>query len=377
MQQPLFMQDENISSPSEKVVRIKARGASLSKKQQIFNRLVKRIENLQRQLEEDTAKMEELNKLYDQEITPHVMELSSLKIQLCHLLDVKRKGLKLSHRMSDKLDDLIIDFLDDALTVAEPDEETRKLYKKYFGGTFEESELQVEEDAKNLFREVLYDQFGLDIDPSLLTDRPDFEKIAASVQQQVEEGEQKSKRRPKTKKQLEKETQEQQKQELKNKSLRSIYVSLAKLLHPDTEPNETLKQEKEELMKQVTKAYNERDMMHLLQLEMQWVKNHTNELDKMNADILAIYVQLLKDQVKDLEAEYEMLFLSPAYSSVAAYRYESITSARTDIKCLAGNYKRTNDEISNDITSLQKGNREYAVIRDCLDKYHIDSELPF
>jgi len=248
MQQPLFPQDENIASSSEKVIRIKSRGASLSKEQQTFNRLVKRIESLQRQLEEDTAKMEELNKFYHQEITPRVIELSSLKIQLCHLLDAKRKSVKISHIRNGKLDGLIMDFLDDALSVAEPDQATQKLYKKYFGGTFEEFEQQIEQDAKELFRDMFFNQFGVDIDPALLTDKPDFEKIAASMQEQIDEGEQK--RRPKTKKQMEKEAQEQQKQELKNKSLRSIYLSLAKLLHPEAEPDETLKHEKEEWMKQ-------------------------------------------------------------------------------------------------------------------------------
>jgi hypothetical protein len=377
MQQPLFNRDENISSTSENVIRIKSRGASLSKEQQTFNRLVKRIKNLQLQLKDDTAKMEALNKLYHQEITPRVMELSSLKIKLCHLLDVKRKGVKLSHIRSGKLDDLIMDFLDDALSVAEPDEATQKLYKKYFGETFEEFEQQIEQDAKELFRGMFYNQFGVDIDQSLLTDKPDFEKIAASVQQQIDEGQQKRKRRPRTKKHAEKEARARQKQELKNKSLRSIYLSLAELLHPDAEPDETLKQEKEELMKQVTRAYNDRDMMHLLKLEMQWVKNHTNELEKMNTDTLAIYLQLLKDQVKDLEAEHEMLFHSPVYASVAIYRHENIAMVRADIKRNAGNYKKTNDFISNDIAALQKGNRDYAVIRDCIDKYYIDSELPF
>ena len=263
------------------------------------------------------------------------------------------------------------------LSVAEPDEATQKLYKKYFDGTFEEFEQQIEQDAKELFRDVFFNQFGVDIDPALLADKPDFEKIAASVQQQIDEGEQKRKPRPKTKKQMEKEAQEQQKQELKNKSLRSIYLSLAKLLHPDVEPDETLKHEKEELMKQVTIAYNDRDMMYLLQLEMQWVKNHTNELDKMNANTLAIYLQLLKDQVEDLEVENEMLFHSPVYASVAKYQYENITMARADIKRDACRYTQTNDSIANDIAALEKGTRDYAGIRDCIDKYYTDSELPF
>lgn len=42
------------------------------------------------------------------------------------------------------------------------------------------------------------------------------------------------------------------------KNIRSIYIALAKVLHPDTEADETLKAEKEEIMKKVTSSYEGR-----------------------------------------------------------------------------------------------------------------------
>ena len=51
--------------------------------------------------------------------------------------------------------------------------------------------------------------------------------------------------RKKTKKQLEAEEISKIQEELKNKNLRSVYLSLAKILHPDSETDPDLKAEKE------------------------------------------------------------------------------------------------------------------------------------
>ena len=46
-------------------------------------------------------------------------------------------------------------------------------------------------------------------------------------------------------------------------------MSLAKMLHSDLETDETLKLEREELMKKVTAAYQDKDLNTLLKLEIE------------------------------------------------------------------------------------------------------------
>ena len=46
-----------------------------------------------------------------------------------------------------------------------------------------------ESDVKNEFIYMLYDRFGLKLDPSLLTDNPDFKKIEEELQKQWEQRE--------------------------------------------------------------------------------------------------------------------------------------------------------------------------------------------
>src|SRR5688572_27351558 len=167
-------------------VQIKPDNVPLSKEQQAFNRLVKRIEKLQKQIPDETNKLEQLNSLYYKEVFPNVLELGRLKIQMCHLLHKKRQEIKLSANQNKKLDYLLLEFLDDAFSVIEPDETTKELYAKYSNSSYAEELSMQESDVKKEFCDMLYDRFGVKLDPSLLTDNPDFEKIEEELKKQWE-----------------------------------------------------------------------------------------------------------------------------------------------------------------------------------------------
>ncbi|HEX6431664.1 MAG TPA: hypothetical protein VF008_28435 [Niastella sp.] len=358
-------------------VQIQPGNVPLSKEQQAFNRLVKRIEKLQKQIPDETSKLEQLNSLYNGEVFPNVLELGRLKIQMCHLLHKKRQEIKLSATQNQKLDDLLLDFLDDAFSVIEPDETTKELYAKYSNSSYAEELSLQESDVKKEFCDMLYNRFGLKLDPSLLSENPDFGKIEEELKKQWEQKESGKRSKHKTKKQQENEKLEQQKEVLKNKSIRSIYVALAKILHPDTEPDEALKIEKEEMMKMVTVAYEKRDLMQLLQLEMQWIKKHDESLHKLEISTLNAYIHLLKDQVKELEAELEMLFLNPAFSPVVVYRHQSIQIAILEIKREGRSYIELNKKIQTDIHQLEHGTKTYAPVVQCIRNYYTERGRDF
>ena len=353
-------------------VQIKPGHIPLSKEQQAFNRLVTRIEKLQQQIPDEINKLEQLNSLYHKDVFPNVLEQGKLKIQLCHLLHEKRQEIKLSANQNQKLDHLLYHFLNDAFSVIEPDEATKELYAKYSHSSYAEELSLQESDVKKVFTDMLFDQFGVKLDPSLLTDNPDFKKIEEELQKQWEQQQSGKRPRSKTKKQLEKEILEEQKEALKNKSIRSIYVALAKILHPDTEPDEALKKEKEEMMKLVTVAYENRDLMQLLLLETQWIKRHDESLHKLEKATLNAYIHLLKDQVKELEAELEMLFLNPTFSAVVAYRNQSIQNAFRHIEQEGNRYKWQSKKIQTDIEQLEHGTKVYAPVIQCIRNYYTE-----
>lgn len=357
---------------STKPVHIKSSSIPLSKEQQVFNRLTKRIQKLQKQIEDETSKLDQLNILYTKEVLPNVLELGRLKIEICHQLHKKRQEIKLSGIQNEKLDELVFDFLDDAFSVIEPDEATKALYSRYSSSSYDEELSNQESAIKAEFSDLFYQQFGIRFDPSLLTETPDLEKIEEELKKQWEQKASGKKGKPKTKKQQEIEQLEQQKEVLKNKSIRSIYLALAKILHPDTEPDEALKKEKEEMMKRVTVAYESRDLMQLLQLEMQWIQKHDESLAKLETSTLNAYIHLLKDQVNELESQLEMLYLNPSFSAVAGYRYQSVQLASREIKHEGEGYKKMNIKLHTDIHQLEQGTKTYATIMQCIRNYYAE-----
>jgi len=360
-----------------KLVYIKPGNTPLSKEQQNFNRIVRRIEKLQKQILSETDKLERLNNLYNGEVYPNVKELGRLKIQLCHLLHKKRQEIKLSATQNNKLDDLLYDFLDDAFSVVEPDDATKELYSKYSNSSYAEELLNQQQTMKEDFRDMLYSQFGIKLDPSLLTDNPDFRTIEEELKKQWEQKENGKKAKPKTKKQQAKEELEKQKAALKNRSLRSIYVALAKILHPDTEQNEALKIEKEEMMKMVTVAYESKDLMQLLQLETLWMRKHDKDINNLDVPTLNAYIHLLIDQANELEAELQMLYMNPAYSAILEFGRQDIQNASREIKYLGISYKEMNKKMQTDIQQLEIGKKTKAAVIQCIRDYYVEPGSEF
>ncbi|OQP51966.1 hypothetical protein A4H97_25425 [Niastella yeongjuensis] len=356
-----------------KPVYIKPGKIPLSKEQQNFNRFVKRIEKLKTQLLSETDKLEQLNRLYSVEVYPNVLEQAKLKIQLCHLLHNKRQEIKLSASQNKKLDDLLFDFLDDAFGVVEPDDATKDLYSKYSSSNYEEELLNQEQAMQEELRDMLYNRFGLKLDPSLLTGSPDFDKIEEELKKQWQQKESGKKAKPKTKKQLAKEELETQKAALKHKNIRSIYIALAKILHPDTEQNVTLKMEKEEMMKLVTVAYENKDLMQLLQLQIVWITKHDDHFNNLDATTLNAYIHLLIDQAKELEMELQMLYMNPAYSAIFSFGRQDLKSASREIKYEGFAYKEMNAKLKADIQQLEMGKRTNATVVRCIREYYEDS----
>ena len=362
--------ENNASSSSATPVQIKSGSTPLSKEQQAFNRLTKRIEKLQQLIPEETKKLEELSTLYKKEVFAKVFDLGNLKIQICHILDKKRTEIKLSATHNQQLNHLLLALLDDAFSVIAPNDETKELYKKYSRSSYEEELERQELDFKEGFADMLYEKYGLRLDPSMLNEKPDFKKIAEDLKQQWEQKQRSKKSKTKTKKQLEKEALERQKEALKNKSIRTIYVALVKILHPDTEPDEYLKIEKEEMMKLVTAAYESRDLIQLLQLEMQWIKKHDDSLHKMDASTLNVYIELLKDQVKELEQQLDLLYVNPAFAAVSVFSHLDPNLAFREIKREGKKYSELNNKLRSDIYQLEHGAKMYATIVQCIRDYY-------
>jgi hypothetical protein len=164
---------------------------------------------------------------------------------------------------------------------------------------------------------------------------------------------------------------------LKNKSIRSIYVALAKILHPDTEQNEALKLEKEEMMKMVTVAYEKKDLMQLLQLETLWMRNHEENINNLDVRSLNAYIHLLTDQANELDKELQMLYMNPAYSAVLTVGLLDLQSASRKIRYEGISYKEMNKKMQAEIQQLETGKKTNATVLGCIRDYYIEPGSEF
>ena len=75
--------------------------------------------------------------------------------------------------------------------------------------------------------------------------------------------------------------------------------------------------EKEELMKKVTIAYDNKDLTTLLQLEMQWIYKEQNAA--LSAEKLRVYIEVLREQVNELEVQKYSFYHHPRFQPIFDY----------------------------------------------------------
>jgi hypothetical protein len=97
------------------------------------------------------------------------------------------------------------------------------------------------------------------------------------------------------------------------RSLREIFRNLARAVHPDRAQHEADREQRSEVMKQVTQAYEEGDLARLIQLESAWQSQlaatetgdpeaRCRELERINRELLDQSRRLTRD-IRDLKRE--------------------------------------------------------------------------
>jgi hypothetical protein len=100
---------------------------------------------------------------------------------------------------------------------------------------------------------------------------------------------------------------------LRKKSIGSIYKQLAKVLHPDLEPDAEQRSRKVVLMQELTAAYRANDLHTLLRLELEWIQHEQGDIARLTDNKLTIYNEVLREQVNELQEELFFLSRHPRY----------------------------------------------------------------
>lgn len=279
----------------------------LSKLQQEFNQKTALIDQLKQEL---AAKHESINlaqKRIEKELRPIIEQQLEKRVELAYLLDEAYALPLFSYREKEKLAALIENITIDLIANYER-RDMVELHDRYAELTYQEKTTHADEGEEDLDESIIEEE------PDAEDELEDYERIQAALDREMEQREREKQSRQKsrkTKAQLAKEAQA--KAELSNisKASRRVYTELAKQLHPDKEQDETKRAWKEEAMKRVTHAYHHDDFFELLRLQMEFMQEQGQPLDKLADEQLEYYVQILTDQLDAVKAELQEFLNGP------------------------------------------------------------------
>ncbi len=337
----------------------------LSSNQAAFNKLATRIEKIRKEIERKEAQLDEAVILYGQTVPPLEDEVIRQRHQLLLLMYPFYQQKKLPKTLHPYLKDMLQNLISDVLQNSpdEADDELKAIFTELEGEDYEtvlkREEKEMEEEMRQTFK-----SFGVDMnweEDTKLSEEEMTRKLH-EFQQQVQEKKAEEQRRwkeqyktrPKTAKQVEKEKAEQAAEQAKQKNISTIYRQLAKLFHPDLEQDEDRRMEKEVLMKQLTEAYETKNLHTLLMLELKWIHNETNHIESLTEEKLGVYLDILRSQATELETQKWHILQQPRYGFlVKRYGFRPLTYPVKTVKENINDLQLQKKEIDTDIAGLQ------------------------
>lgn len=97
----------------------------------------------------------------------------------------------------------------------------------------------------------------------------------------------------------------EQAEKLVNQSLKTVYLKITAMIHPDREPDETKKAEKTELLQVVNQAHEAQDLFYLLKLLLQLETNKGKSPKALTDEHLKFYKMALEAQSQRLASQID------------------------------------------------------------------------
>ena len=279
----------------------------LSKEQKAFNTLIKKIDEKRASLAAWQEIIPAYQNKYASKFIPLVETLQEVQIEIVHSLDraCDQKGLTSPERRM--IHDLISRMAGD-LAVERNDEELKTIYNKHSGSDLDEEAAA----SLNGLKSMLEDVIGVDLGDDLDMSNPEeiFKRAQAHMNEQQtqfeaerKEYEERQAKRKKTAKQKAKESKKQAEEEQTSQSIRELYRKLASALHPDREPDPQERERKTGLMQRINQAYDKKNLLLLLELQLELEHIDQTTINNISASRLKHYNKILKEQLSELENE--------------------------------------------------------------------------
>ena len=305
---------------------------NLSKGQKLFNTLVKKIETSRHDLAQWQAAMDAYRQKIASDYMPLLERFKGLQADMALALDRALERHKLTQSERRFVAEVICDVAH-PLVVESDDPVMKALYDKHSEVGFD-----AEEAAAALgMQEVMSRAFGIELDEDADISTP--EDVMAQIQLQIKKARQEEMAQQEESQEMEqaertgrKKTAKQQAREDKrqadllqtSQSIREVYRKLASALHPDRESDPAERARKTALMQRVNQAYDKKDLLLLLELQLELEHIDAASIANLSEDRLKHFNKILKEQLAELAEEIAYLeqpmrqmFRLPSYLRLA------------------------------------------------------------
>lgn len=362
--------------PINTMIRIEgeAQQAALSPAQKKFNNLIKTIDKQKALLSAWQETLPYLRKLSAEKLEPLLTTFAGHRAEMAHLLDEQYAARGFTARQREKMAHLIREICNELINQHEMTE-LKPLYNKYSEVDFDAETQQLDDLSSDFMKSMFRDTMGIDIDDEEI-DLKDPQRMAERIQERIEaqrlQEEERRGRRKKTAKQLQKEAELKAAEDDASKAIRTVYRQLATALHPDREQDPEEHKRKTELMQQVTVAYKKKDLMRLLELQLDVEQIDQAHINSIAEDRLKHFNRVLQGQLDQIQGEVQQIEMT-LKMTLRMMPFDRISPQRA-ISDLKRDIKGLHFEVSRIKQELMRF-KEIKQLKAWLNTYRIDDGM--
>lgn len=349
------------------LVRIDAQ-VTLTRPQKLFNSLIKKIDKERKLLEAWQTTIPLYQQKQANEFAPQVKKHNELRTKLVHLFDQACPNKIFTKKERAALQDLICQIAGDLLDDND-DDELKRIYNKHSGSDFD-AEIEEEKDAMKAAMETMLD---MDLDDDIDFNSPEklmahlHEKMQEKLKSEAQFEQERLKERKKTARELAKEAKEQEELQNISKSIRDVYRKLASCLHPDREQDETERNRKTALMQRVNTAYDSRNLLKLLELQLEVEQIDQATINTMTEERLTHYNLILTEQLAELRDEISALrFMLSMRFTIPPDTVSTPVKLMKELEITINNIKHDINELNEDLSLFQDSKEIKRYVRSSL-----------
>jgi hypothetical protein len=354
----------------------------LSKAQKLFNTLTQKIDAEKQRLLEWQEAIPTYNRKVSNDYEVQVEAFNAERIKMAQLLDRAYDNKLFKKTDKAKIQHLICEIT--AQLIGDHGKaELKDLHDKHSDVDFDTVQQESDAVAGDFLKTMMEDLYGFEVDDDMDLSSPEkmeallHEKLKEQQDKDTERQRQREERRhnrQKTAKQLEREAKQQEEEQSISQSIRDVYRKLTSALHPDREQDPTERDRKTEIMQRVNAAYTKKDLLRLLELQLEAEQIDQAHMNTIAEDRLKYINKILKGQLDELQQEIAQLEI-PFKMQLNLPPYVQLTPKRL-LQHLAENIRA----IKRDTSHLREELRAYqdlTVLKASLKGYKIPKDTSF